>query len=371
MNVRPRSFNKNPHFFNYKTQRGFWTWNKGTAQVQDEMKTSIDEYGNSALHRELLNFTNIKQLRRLIHDLGEEQISIQARTVNNSGKIPFDLIPRIFCSPVERVVVEKILTPYLYVKKFKPLHEEIDPKVVLATHRPNSELLSKNLELGCLIANEARAKIKYSGTHPDMNQITDQTQIEYEIHKMRSEIKFALKQNKSVSELVKLICRYGVGNCFEFAFLGLHLLQKKSEVTFNQAVFNDKKFFGGIYYIKHGDHVFFAFDQKTNMLKENTSVAVDAWAGDVYPAAHFTQHLKTYRNYDVDKPCAGFSSNVNVITNYNPNYHEIKLENMPEYAKKDLIFENNTLSFFQNKTSSMADKSNQITEMSCNRKRNQ
>jgi hypothetical protein len=293
--------------------------------------TSPESRSDTALHTLIKNNGSLVELQNLVRQVGEEQAACMAKTVNNLGQLPLDLSYESIQANLHRQEIN-IRLAYLAMKyPIKPLGEKINSADVLKTYGNQSFRFNYNLSLACALVNAVRHKLKYSDTHPQTNaySIERKKQLSYEIEAHRDS---AYVSAESIYERSMSPCSFDAhrevvssyyshatqadnGNCQEFSFVGMHIANEVYQ-------YNRVEMFA----VSKGDHVFLVLDRDPNSDGSNyaswgeNAVVCDAWSGEVFPAAKIPEKLSTYKTYGEG------DDYFNVIANFNPHYHAIKLK---------------------------------------------
>jgi hypothetical protein len=275
---------------------------------------AVDDEGNTPLHRVIINFSEL-EIRLLLIRTKRKAVCKMARSVNNKGELPLDLVIRMPDSNLKETIIS-LLWPFTVDSPLKKLSELIDSKTVIERYNfsPSSTIV-KNLQIACAVVNEIRSKITASSSHPDMNTWSEEEKhtLVCKINQMRiSEVNgFRILLSKLLGivfdtsyilyeEMAKKPLQYGIGNCWELTIVALYYLSNI-----------DKNLFAHAYSIKNGDHAFVIIGEAEN------AVVCDAWAGEVYPAYEIFSKMGDHKKY------TRFSSAFQVITTYNPKFHSI------------------------------------------------
>lgn len=102
--------------------------------------------------------------------MGEDVASTMARTVNDNGEIPYDLVNKLQINEDEKAKIYLLLLPLTTKNSLKNLSERLNFKDILKQYNPSPESnLYRNLQEACMAANKSRELIKASSTHPQEN----------------------------------------------------------------------------------------------------------------------------------------------------------------------------------------------------------
>jgi hypothetical protein len=273
--------------------------------------------GDTPLHTAVRNCKNANEIELFLKKTGSVAASVMARTVNDEGQLPIDLVFKNTTLKADvKQEISSLMTPYLKTNSLKKLSDLIDSKEVLNSYHfsPDSEIY-RNIQTACSVVNESRKTIKESATHPQVNTWSgdEKNALNNKINKMREghicdQVTFILTnpigllldtQHTIYEKLAELPLKNGIGNCSEFALTAWHFLKKQ-----------DRNIAADIYSIKNGDHVFLVIGEGNN------AVVCDAWAGEVYPVNEIPKRLGCFGYYQTAD-----SSYINVIKSYNPRFH--------------------------------------------------
>ena len=269
---------------------------------------------NTPLHELILNSSHPKEIHAFINK-NRDEVEIMARTVNDQGEIPLDLISKTELKENDQKEIRSTLIEMLKNQKIKPLSKELCIDDIIKNDYPNLDKeWGENLDLACTTVNEIRKIVHFSGTHPDMNHfdMIKQSQIRCLIHQLRSSVIY------NDPESIFSVCQnYGVGNCGDMSFAAIHVLKTKAK----------KKLHLNVLEVKNGDHVFVVFGSNPlrnanhYYLRQTKNVFLDPWSGTVGKFFHtdLEKKLGDYRQYFFSENWA--TKSLNVVTTFNPNYH--------------------------------------------------
>lgn len=318
--------------------------------------------GDTSLHLAVRKCTSYDDFIKLIKNISLREQIDNSLTVNNKGKLPFDILIKRDLSTKDFDKIFSHLIKTALKRKIKPINELIDFHEILNQYQlePNSELY-KQLEVACELMNTVRTHMtkRLSTTHPTINAMDTliSETLNAELEKNR-----ARKKNRSIKELIKngkftddstedseLVIR------IEIPKKSAKVLHQYQADLYNSRIINceemsaltqdlgHKKNLKIISYCFHpGDHVFSTIADSTKTLEN--SVICDTWGGNIYFGSELDKKLGDYRTY------THHDKNYNFIVNYNPHYNKIhekiyykKNDNSLEYA---LEFNNNFVDQF-------------------------
>lgn len=259
--------------------------------------------GNTPLHISVAQYNHQNEINKLIKDVGNEAAATMAKTINDRGQLPVDLLAYRYTLQLEKKQAAfSLLRPLMLMNDIRPLSEPINVDAILKRYySPHDDVLLCHLKLACSIANKTRATLKESATHPQPHHSEDkQIELLLKTEEMREKYP-TITSLQDLEKLAYTASQYGVGNCAEFTYLALYNLIKQKR----------EKSFAIIYEIFRGDHSVLYFDD----------VVCDAWAGDAYPVTEINSRLKTYRRIEDYNDELIF---INVPTSFNPNYHKLQ-----------------------------------------------
>jgi len=285
--------------------------------------------GNTLLHLAIQKYKTVSQLDEYLSGLSEWEASVQARTVNDDGKLPYDLVASKKLIGKASIEIKDRLIPLMMQSELKSLHSKV---TISRDDREKAKTipgLLTNLEIGCEIANEVRKFFWDSSTHPQANAYSIKKYVDLckEIKKLRDETQRRThyhpepKDEKDLQVYTDVMQEHHVGNCREFAYRGYKLLKEK---------YPDLEV--AAYAIENSDHKFLIIGLKKGKFTKQT-VLVDSWSGSVYPVSEHQLKLKGYiaKKIGPDEE----KDYINVITNYNPDLHSLSLEcRIEEPARK-------------------------------------
>lgn len=304
----------------------------------------IPNQGDTPLHAILRRYSNEQLILTFIATI--PNISEMAKTVNDLGEIPLDLI-----KDSDSVLYDKVLAITLPTN-YSKLSEPIDPDK-LPINRSNDKL-NENLRLGVLISNYARMMLSNSSTHPEENTfpqekieqidkasrvarkkidkktagiIANGTNNHFSLNETEDELIIEIKlDDNTFEELMNLQCsfasKFPVGDCNEYADLAMNCLNTYYKLSGTKAE---------IFSIEKGDHIILVMDRDPNSDPTNPStwgkqaVICDPWIGKVYPASMINNELKTFRVMYTD------NKNYNLLLSFNPSYHKVVLHPESEW----------------------------------------
>lgn len=300
-------------------KRGFFNVKKPAAVITSQDYQDSD--GNTPLHHLAKNYKNFDCFYRSIEQIGEEPASVMARTVNNKGYLPINLLVFKMHYYREQAMVDAVMFKLMTNVNVKPIAEPINIDEILKRYYPlKHEPFYPLIQPMCKIANEVRETLKEASTHPQYNNYSVEKQ-----EKIRNTI-LGNRYGESGHPLIdmydnaQIAANARMGNCYEFTNLFLYKLVLKPGLHVN----SDRCEF------INADHVFplVRTPQDKELFKGNGSLICDALYGDVYPPSEMKQRLYAYRKFfrHDNRRC-------NVLTFFNPNYH--KLESTLHIDDKD------------------------------------
>lgn len=263
---------------------------------RDKKTESLNTYSVIALHDQTdttngdnLLHTIVKQAKdayefgRYFAQLDPQAALKLARTVNNQGQLPLNVIASTSLTSAEKRKIYKILLDLILQAKIKKQSEPVDVNEVLGRYDYDVEsTIAKNLIFACQLANETRALIQNSFTHPDCNGFSPKknaaideklseakTQYHQRIYKngffhpLRA---FSDGENMLLETIHETIAEKKIGNCGEHSYIVKYLATKL-----------DKTIPVQIMHIGGGDHDVICIGTG------NDRVICDSWTGDVFP----------------------------------------------------------------------------------------
>lgn len=267
---------------------------RGLQGLQSLAYLAKGDEGDTPLHYTIRHAKNVDDVKLFL--ARNRSAEAMARTINNKGKLPIDLVNEMKLDNDVKQKLRALLTPVATRRFLTKLSDRIECKTVLNDYyfSPNSQIY-KNLELACLIGNEVREVMKESSTHPQFEEGEEKQRIREKIKIMRSNsfidvlalmifhpITFILDpKNTYFSKKAERPIKNGIGNCGEFTYAAWHFLKEKN-----------KKIPARICDVKNDDHSFLVFG------RGNNTVVCDAWAGEVYPFYEISGKLKNLLSYD-------------------------------------------------------------------------
>lgn len=284
-----------------------------------EPNYSIDSNGNTPLHNVILACKNEDDIISFIANTGNDIAESMARTVNNNGKLPIDLILEKTVNQQTKNKMADLLIALIRINplKIKKLSDYIDDtKIIQQYHCSPSSEMCHNIKIACAIANETRQAITASSSHPQINdagndefiRLSNKLELERSCQEptvftiLTHPIEFLFDTKHAVNKkIAQTALEHHLGNCYEFAIVARYLLKMR---------YRDVP--AEIYEVSNGDHVFLVIGNGKN------AVVCDGWAGEIYPMYDIERKLKCFRPYTIE------SSHLNVITSYNPEFHVIK-----------------------------------------------
>lgn len=311
--VRSIHFNKIP----YINKKALPVQNKitgnSTLQLMRKFSTSLDH--DTPLHSVIRHAKHPDEIYQLIKKYPVDSITKMARTTNDQGDLPLDLLDQADFSKKELLELELFFTRMMKKQDIKPMSELLCADDILKSYYPPlDEEYRENIKLGCYAANQVRQIIKYSSTHPDLNYFNQEKQIEIgeRISHMRD-----VCTNNQPNYIASLCKAYESGNCFEYSFAAIKYINQQAKRPLQANVVK----------IKKDDHVFVIFgrpsfphtDQYLN--KEAHLTYCDAWSGKVnkLDLENLQKDIGTYKSYY--SPIQNLR--LNVIATYNPAYHSL------------------------------------------------
>jgi hypothetical protein len=292
-------------------------------------KSNGDTYLHEAISSE--TFTT-KTLTKMVIDIGEETVSSMARTHNNTGSLPIDILKSHYYYLDDKNEIRSELLRLMKQFKIKKISEPINIDAVLASYYPHrSETFCRNVKIACEVANEVRTCIRESYTHPQTNDYSLEGQ-----HALRKKIRHSRKQqDKETMAIMDTISIYddkqlmlceldnfmkqgkialseGFGNCSEFSSATWNILNEKyGDISSNA------------YYLVNGDHVIVSFGLENDVNFTNNTVFIDAWAGTACALDELPTKLSNYRQLRV-RSIDNERTDLHVLTSYNPHFHYLE-----------------------------------------------
>jgi len=294
--------------------------------------------GDTALHRFIRGCTNPKELQDYLYRIGMRNAVNMAKTANDSGYLPIDLLDleechgQVSADLKMKAVLVKILVPYTVHNHLKDMRELLatDDIVDSYAHLSNPRL-SANLALACRAANVARTIIQGSKTHPCTNDfsIEDKYDLMVKVDELRAAMKSAnhcepreyltknlQTQREFLRNDVGLIFKYRVGNCGEYSSMVLNQIQKTHPEKCVE-----------IYEVTRGDHIIAVIDRDPASNPNDftswgaNAVICDAWAGKVYAVSALRNNLSVFcsRVFGDDR------ERYDVVSFFNEKVHGLRL----------------------------------------------
>lgn len=290
---------------------------RSTNRVKQHL--NLDKDGNTALHKEVSKLTNLQSFRHWIKTLDPKDVSKMARTINNNGCLPLDLVNACQLGDDEKEALYNLMVELAIQHPYKDLsHQLTEEKLKKVVDRyaiePNSSLYH-NMQIAFDLVNKVRNVLIKSNTSPVTNsyQKADKLKLNQEIEEMhfrfwkrafypRNIIRlFTNPKSLDVEIKAEEAIKSKIGTCEDFAKVAWYFLKEK-EI----AVAAD------LWRIQNGDHIFLVIG------KGDDRVVCDAWSGKIYPFTAIEQELKAFR-------CIGYqNTSLNVCTFFNSKVHEVQ-----------------------------------------------
>ena len=287
-----------------------------------------DDTFDTQLHSIINNGSSLHTVIDTINQIPREQVAQMARTTNNAGKLPLDLINNMpLVLDDQDQVTGFLLNITNYETNFKPFNEPVSASDTLKKYYSDlDENLNDHLQLACSVANKSRSTVKVSTTHPDFNKIPffEQDSIRSKLQKARDQ-RSSLKNQISPFDEAKLVTSlsrvYEVGNCDELSYIAIDCMKDISKKPLNAYVVG----------YDNGDHVFVIFashpiaDPNQYNVKNTQMTLCDPWAGVVgkFYRDDLTNILGDYKAYF--HPL--YDKYYNVVSTFNPHYHRMTILN--------------------------------------------
>lgn len=281
--------------------------------------------GDTPLHTLIRQTKNRLEFDSYCKKVNSDVASDMARTVNNKGQLPLDLVELSALSPQDKKMVSRALMDLMLQAKIKNHLEPINADEVLArySYDPDSVIV-RNLKFACKLANQARHIIENSYSHPDCNHLSNEqnklidsklanTRLAYDRGALKTLFFHPVSalfdaENLLLDSITTTIAEQRTGNCVEYCYL---IKQKAQEA--------DKSIPVQHLYVAGGDHHVICIGDG------NDKVICDAWAGDVYPLTkeEVSKRLLCYESR-FENPDNQDSQEFKRLTiHFNENYHKI------------------------------------------------
>lgn len=292
--------------------------------------------GETKIHKLVMSQCTRNEFESYLNYLGKDKATRLAKTADDLGRLPVDLIPFY---ETEKHPVANVLKPYTIADTLPPIHQPIDAQAVLAQYRVlKHSVLAKRLQLACQAANSVRELKLRSNTHPSVNVLSageaDQRRSMI-IHlrnqrssspSMPQKLTYPQKRLKGLQEKNRPFVLAKVGNCMEYADLAIaELRELDHEVRLEELSFHN------------GDHVFVVIGRnKASDVNDVTTwgsnaVVCDAWSGGVYPAYDLPARLMDYQTSDFKGDDRAYAT----VFYYNPRYHQLEVDlELPPFSAK-------------------------------------
>ncbi|KTC86895.1 hypothetical protein [Legionella brunensis] len=298
------------------------------------------------LHSFMRDFGHLKEFHELVQKTPGETLVTMARTTNDEGDTPLDLIARnLNCTYYDKRELYSQFNELIKKhQKIKPLTGLVSMDHTSKEYDPHLDKeLKENLELACSVMNSLRSVVKYSDTHPDLNHLSEKEK--KRVTNRISDLRVACTDEKP--ELALSLCtKFAAGNCHDLSLAAIRLLQIKAR----------RRLFANILEIENGDHVFVVFGSsplpRPNQYsqKQTKFVFLDVWLGTFgkFYQDDLIKNLGNRKQYPLSVGIA-----MNVITSFNPNYHRLKIietyeiSNTQESELHDESETNMTSSFYK------------------------
>ncbi|HTM64503.1 MAG TPA: hypothetical protein VL360_08420 [Gammaproteobacteria bacterium] len=293
--------------------------------------TSLSINNETALHQFIRKCKKSADLHRFISLTGDAGIVKMAKTCDNNGTLPIDLIVSNSCTFPDNLKNEliRILIPYTIRNQFIPLQQLLDADMI-CTPYINQSRLHQNLMYACAAVNKVRSIIKDSKTHPASNSYSIDRKFDlmiktdvlrmcmYDANQCTFDnyMQQPVEMRKLILESNARLIEYAeIGNCSEYSFLCLHIMLDL-EPNLNAEIFE----------VVDGDHIVLVLDRNQESNENdyttwgNDAVVCDAWSGKVYPAYQINENMNVFSSrvfiQDDDR--------YDVVTNFNKHYHTMK-----------------------------------------------
>lgn len=293
--------------------------------------------GETKIHKLAMSNCTDTEFSTYLNYLGKDKATRLAKTADEMGRLPIDLIPSY---ERDKHPVAQILKSYTIADTLQPLDQPIDLQAVLAQYRVlKHSVLAKRLQLACQAANSVRDLKLRSNTHPSVNvlkaEVVEQRRClitHLRDHRLfssppdPSESSYPQKRLKALRDKNSPFVSAKAGNCMEFADLAIiELRELDHEVRLEEFSF------------KNGDHVFVVIGRnKASDVNDvstwgRNAVVCDAWSGGVYPAYDMPARLMDYQTSyfkDDDRSYA-------TVFHYNPCYHKLEVDlELPPFSAR-------------------------------------
>lgn len=279
----------------------------------NEVMSAPNSYGNTPLHIATL-FNTSRVVRKMMNALGDEKKSI-TRLVDLEGKTPLSRLEEdTQHSKTERYKIYRLLEKSSLYNTVEKLSTRVTQQ-----SKSNDPRLNRNLDMAYKIINDVRSVITASSSHPDINVLPYEKQLEVDANIKKARRSRSLDDIgtslSSYEKYVKKIEQSHVGNCSEMASYALYLAMKNYP-DINSSVAT----------IENGDHVFVVIDldRKADINDYTTwgehAVICDPWSGKAYPVSKIARELEDHYGFDL------YSKHLNLTAKFDPRYHKLELE---------------------------------------------
>lgn len=303
--------------------------NSRQRDIQQEIFVS-SKNGDTLLHLAMRDCTDEEDITSFINQFDSETISCMAKTVNNEGLLPIQIVTTICIPDVEKDKLYFVLIPHTAPSVIKNMSEPVLFEEVKQRYHPEPDsILYQYLELACQIATDTRKLFSESSTHPQVNGMEwDQF---FELRKRISDLRniagqknIAIIKNYAKAQLerddpfyyellsnyVNLFTEKHLGNCQEQSYAALKLFHE-----------TNKQIPVALYYVSDGDHAFPIIDPN------GAQVLCDPWSGTVCPGYAISKELATHNalhKISIPARVNGTPVVCNLITSFNPHYHQLE-----------------------------------------------
>jgi hypothetical protein len=205
------------------------------------------------------------------------------------------------------------------MSELKPLGAKVTLSESDIQSAKDNPILLRNLEIGVKIANEVRKTLPESYTHPQANNyppeifesiIHDIDNLRRKIYTECNDLENSQEDKIKMLEIESSILRKAhMGNCNEYAALGLKILREKYP-----------DIHGEVEHLLLGGHYFLIIDPCVERFGKN-AVIMDAWSGSVFPASEINTRLGAFI---FKKIGPNEFDTINVVTNFNPVIHKLE-----------------------------------------------
>ncbi|HLB43503.1 MAG TPA: hypothetical protein VJN02_11790 [Gammaproteobacteria bacterium] len=295
--------------------------------------------GDTRLHTAMYAQQPTEEIKRLIQEIGSDAVSLMARTVNDRGQLPFDLVCNDDSRSELSAAAEKVglaLLPLMTVD-MPPISQPVATPLILQRYEAitrNNIQLGTALKMAGDLANEVRQIVTESGSHPQSNgrSYTEVLKTQLFLQRAHEDIIARIALKRTTVDLLtstesddfirytrfatQFVANTRMANCDQMSEVVMH--------QFAVSYFNAARKLGitcQLYNITNGGHTFVRIGD----------VICDAWSGAIFPFSEIEQRLKAWKHYIlVDKW-------FNILVEFNPRYHQVQSQCTVTSATAELL----------------------------------